>query len=289
MKPVLFVLLLFLVFLIPGTVNTFGQQNTLDGFAPDGYIDGLTKKGNVQEYNKNGLYGYIDGGAELFLEFGFDVLRLQKYQYDNSEISVDVYRMTSPEAALAIYLMKCGEEKPIKEVLARNTGDFYQLTILKGNCFITVNNYDGKKEFFPVMVKLANRTLQSIQDEKAADLFSILPTDGYIEGTKLLVRGMYSLQSVYTLGEGDILSLKNETFGVTAQYKAKDNTVYHLLYVKYKSTDEAKNAFLYLCANLDSYIKVLEKGDTSIRFTDYKGKEGSIVLNGEIIQIRFSR
>lgn len=71
---------------------------------------GWKKVENLRVFSREDLYGYIDGGAELFLELGFDQLTLQKYRNGASEFAVEIYRMTDPAAATGIYLMKCGKE-----------------------------------------------------------------------------------------------------------------------------------------------------------------------------------
>src|ERR1035437_10095412 len=64
----------------------------------------------LRVFTRADLYGYIDGGAELFLELGFDELTLQKYRNGANEFAVEISRMTDPAAATGIYLMKCGKE-----------------------------------------------------------------------------------------------------------------------------------------------------------------------------------
>ncbi len=39
---------------------------------PDGAAPGWTRAGTQRVYGPGELYNYIDGGAELFLEFGFE-------------------------------------------------------------------------------------------------------------------------------------------------------------------------------------------------------------------------
>src|SRR4030066_305738 len=100
------------------------------------------------------LFDYIDGGAEIFLEFGFDRLLVQDYRKEDSEIGLELFQMESPESALGIYLMKCGAETPIDGVPARNSGDKTQFTILKGATFVHINNPDGRESLLPMMVDL---------------------------------------------------------------------------------------------------------------------------------------
>ena len=78
----------------------------------DSGIPRWSRTGKARHYRGKNLYGYIDGGAELFLELGFQELVLQKYRAGRSELAVEAYRMDSPESALAVYLAKCGKETP---------------------------------------------------------------------------------------------------------------------------------------------------------------------------------
>jgi hypothetical protein len=97
------------------------------GFAP-----GWTKAGPLRTFTGQDLFNQIDGGAELFLEFGFVKLRLQAYARGKAELTLNAYEMESAASALGIYLMKMGRETPFPEIGARNSCEEIQLTILKG-------------------------------------------------------------------------------------------------------------------------------------------------------------
>jgi hypothetical protein len=59
--------------------------------------------GQPDFYNAKQLYGYINGGAELYLEYGFKQVSAQRCSKGDLELQVDVYEMTSPEAAFGIF------------------------------------------------------------------------------------------------------------------------------------------------------------------------------------------
>lgn len=271
--------------LISISLPAFPSKGSPLDFPANGFVEGWQKKGPVREFTRNGLYGHINGGSELFLEFGFEILRLQKYQNGSDEISVEAYRMDGAEAALAIYLMKCGQETPVPGIPARNTGDRHQIMLLKGNYFMTVNNFGGKSSLLPVLLKLAKKTLKNLPDRKPADLFTLLPRQNRVNGSELLIRGYYSLQSIYTLGEGDVLLLKNKIFGAAAEYKDGKEDTYRRIVVRYPDEAHARQAFSHLRANLDSYIQVLENRETFLSFKDYQGKYGKVFLKKRVLQI----
>lgn len=88
----------------------------------DDFVPGWKRSGKAVAFIKADLFNYIDGGAELFLEFGFEKLSIQRYARGKSELTLEVYEMDSPESALGIYLTKCGLETPVKGIAARNSG-----------------------------------------------------------------------------------------------------------------------------------------------------------------------
>jgi len=54
-------------------------------------------------YIGQSLYDHIDGGAEVYFEYGFARVEVGYYDRDEKEIQVEVYRMANPFAAAGIY------------------------------------------------------------------------------------------------------------------------------------------------------------------------------------------
>lgn len=58
----------------------------------------------TESYTGRALSGYMNGGAELFHEYGFVALTMQEVTVAGAgEITVEVFRMSSPRAAYGIY------------------------------------------------------------------------------------------------------------------------------------------------------------------------------------------
>ena len=57
----------------------------------DNFVKGWVKSGQTLRFTKNDLYGHINGGAELFLEFGFNELLVQRYEKGGEEITLEIY------------------------------------------------------------------------------------------------------------------------------------------------------------------------------------------------------
>jgi hypothetical protein len=232
------------------------------------------------------LYGHINGGAELFFELGFKDLRVERFRKDGRELVVERYRMESPESALAIYLAARGEERPVGEVGERNSGNRYQLIAVKGATYVQVNNHDGDEALLPAMAALASRVLADAEPGEAAKLLDLLPKEGLAPGSERIVRGPYSLQAIFTLGEGDVLMLGGKIFGVAGNVVAPGDSSRTLIRIPYPDVETARAAFANLVENLDPYLEVLRADPDRLLFRDYREKYGEAFLADSMIEIR---
>jgi hypothetical protein len=258
-----------------------------DILPPDNSAPGWKKSGPVRVFIRQDLFNHIDGGAELYLEFGFEKLRVQPYTNGKTEVGLEVYEMSGPASALGIYLMQAGRETSWPEIRARNSSEEAQIAAVKGRYFIRINNFEGAAGGRPVMIRLINNLLANIPEEAVADLFRLLPEEGRIPGTERLVRGPVGLQPYYTFGEGDILGLGGKIFAVLADYKVAEGSTFTRLLIDYRTPAAASAAYAHLLANLDSYLKITEKGDAGFGFVDYQNRRGRVERQESLLDLRF--
>ena len=252
-----------------------------DGFAP-----GWVKADAQRTFGGSRLFDHIDGGAELYLEFGFKTLALQRYAKGEDELVLEVYEMTGPESALGLYLMKCGVETPQAAIAARNSSEAAQFTILKGRYFLHVNNASGRDDLLPAMAALANRSLETVPNDLPADLLSMLPAEGLVPDSAALFRGPVALQAVFTLGEGDILDQRGEVFGVSGAYEEPRYGRSAFILVAYPDAARAAGAYAGLEARLDPYLTIIQKGESAFVFKDFKKEYGLAELKTDRVEIR---
>ena len=235
-------------------------------------------------YSRETLYRYIDGGAELFLEFGFKELRVVRLKQGKARLSVEMYRMAEPLSALGIYLAKCAPEIPMRGVTARNSGDRYQLAMARGGWFILINNADGDKSRVPLMRQLANKLARQLP-EKKVEWPCPLPGKGLVKGSIRLARGPLALRPVCALGKGDFLRLNRRYWAIIADYLIRGKTETQIR-VNYENEKNSRNTFGFLLKNLASYLKVIRKNSTCLVFRDNAGEYGITRIHGPCLDIR---
>ncbi len=248
-----------------------------------------TSAGPDLHFEPHGLYGYINGGAELFLEFGFECLDVKQYLVttgDNErQIDVEMYRMTDPPAALGIYLAKCGDENPRGDVFARNTANPYQITAVRGTLFLQVNNFSGDAACLPAMVELVNAVLEQQVAVRPLAIWQYLPEKDRAPGTEFLFRGRFGLEPVYTFGPGDVLLIEGRALGAGARYINNNATPHRRLVVVYADPQAAQEALAHLLANLDPYLEVLAQTPQGMVFKDYADEYGLVRLVADRLEI----
>lgn len=89
-------------------------------------------------FTGSGLYGYMNGGAELFLEYGVRELTTRDLVYLGETYTLDIYEMPTPEDAFGIYSVhtfKCNEADRNGAIDCLST---YQLQCVVANCYVSL-------------------------------------------------------------------------------------------------------------------------------------------------------
>ncbi len=237
-----------------------------DAFAP-----GWTRSGMTRTYLADDLYGHINGGAELFKEFGFQSLDVRNWLKGEDELTLEIYRMNHPVGALGIYLAQVGDEKPVAGLSARHSWNRYQLSLIKGECFVQINNFSGDASLLSDVRALAERALGEIPDRAFVDPFATMPERDLVPGSLRLFRGPLALEPIYTLGRGDVLQLAGETFGVVGEYRQTGLDPFVRIRIDYPA-GQALNVITHLRANHDRYLECVMSSDEWLLFEDYQGR-----------------
>ena len=251
----------------------------------DGFSGAWKKNGPTKVFRSEDLYGHINGGAEAFLELGFDQLTVQKYRDGANELTVEIYRMTDPTAARGIYLARCGKETPDPALKERHTASRQQILLQRHRYYVVLYNTAGGAANAPMLVKAAQAIVTKMPADAPVTALSLLPPTGLVPGSARIIRGPVSLQALYTLGDGDILQLGGTITGAAGDYKDAAGAT-TLIVVDYPAPAAAAAAFKHLKANLDTYLKPASATDSRLVFQDYEKKFGAVTVAGKRIEIR---
>jgi hypothetical protein len=246
----------------------------------DRFFEGWARSGGAKVFTSADLYGRIDGGAEVFLEIGFDQLLVQSYRATpgGPEIVAEIYRMSDATAARGIYLSKCGAEKRDATFRERHTVNRYQLMFQRDRYFVLVGNSSGNQALQPTLLKFGGAMAAKMAVDGPVPVLDELERRDLVPGSERIMRGAFGLQAVYTLGEGDVLQLGGKLAAASGDYKSAGSASVTKIVVNYPTPAAAAAALRNIKARLDSYLKPTASTDTRLVFRDFEKKYGSVQL-----------
>jgi len=256
----------FLWFVLTVSCSTAASSNSGGAFASD-----WSKVQEPQVFRTGHLYDYIDGGAELYEEFGVVQLTVHQYRKAQDELELLVYEMESPESALGIYLMQAGTERPIAGIKARNSGSTSQISAVRGNSYVQITSLNSSPDVRTPMVNLANWALDPVPDEKPVALFSLLPRDSLIFGSERIFHGPLGLNQVLHIFSGNPMGLGGSVWGVGAKYRLAEGVVEIQLSVKYADERAAHTALSNLGKGMDSSYSLVSTQADEFEFKSAQG------------------
>lgn len=212
------------------------------------------------------LYDHIDGGAEPFLELGFETCRVRRLARPGAEVTVEDYRMADAAAALGIYLMQCGREAPDPTLPERHTVGKTQLLLLKGRHLLRLT---GRPDACPSradLVALAAAEAAPLPAEPPPEVLKLLPAEEMRPGSLRIARGPVTLQALAPPFEGDALLLDRRVTAVAADYDDLPYGSHSLLVAPYPDEPAALKALANLRAHMEPGTRVDSKGDREFLF-----------------------
>ncbi|MRR19742.1 hypothetical protein EG827_06075 [bacterium] len=158
MQPRKIVLTALLVFIIaPSQAQYAFITRALSG------VQGIEEVHN-RTFTDASLYGYINGGAELYLEYGFDTLTVTELVCEGRDIKIETYRMKDPEAAFGIFSVsrfRCNGGTRLTEYICRSA---YQLQFAKGPYYVSIINDTGSDADQNKSVEIASFIIDQIPE-----------------------------------------------------------------------------------------------------------------------------
>lgn len=171
-------IILFILLVLPQI--TGASQRTLTKALPkDGDVEGWTRLRSQQHYEGEDLYEYINGGAEIYHEYGFVQVVIQDYvDSTGKSISVEIYEMASPASAYGMYTFKTNTKgKWISVGREAQLADYY-MNFWKGAFLVTLTGFDETEETRQGLISIAQAVSSRIPGEgEKPRVISLLPEE----------------------------------------------------------------------------------------------------------------
>lgn len=164
----------------------------------------------IEYYNGKELYGYINGGAEIYLEYGFQKLALQKIVQAGKEITIEIYHMRDPAAALGIFSVFNRNDLIVESLELYSCLSKYQLNFAMGHFYVNITNFEGTPSLRQISKNLAEKIHRKIDDRLITipEFFQNQFTEAELRQIKYC-RGKLGMQNIWPEFVPFIENLKN--------------------------------------------------------------------------------
>ena len=211
----------------------------LKSYLPSGQDTGEWRgDGPPQEFKGDDLYLYIDGGAEIYREYGFEQVVVQDYKnLGGKGFSLEIFRMSNPEAAFGMYTFKRSPKGKVISIGAEGQMEDYYLNFWKGPYLVTLTAYDTDAKTMDGLTLAARIVDKKIHEEaKRPSLIAVLPGEGLVETSVRYFRGYLGFMNLYS-------SLGKEELGVREGVKGDYGVGCLLFILRYQSEQESRARF----------------------------------------------
>ena len=230
-------------------------MGTVDG------IPGWTRTGEVETYTKEGLYGYMDGGAEIVLPYGFrelSVFRFFPATREAVELVLEIYRLASGEDAFGLYSTKLeGGEDGVPGARCDSWIAAGQASLAKGDYLVNVMAPDATdREIAEFTAALESKIPgEGTVRPKGMDL---LPREGMILSSGRYIKGPVAARNESPFLEGEIWGFGAPGEGAAVAFSAKYGaypSISKLVVVEFARAPEAGSLEEAVQASFKEYLQ----------------------------------
>jgi hypothetical protein len=279
MKPLLLILALFI------TMNN-NYSADITKFLPSSFSkENWKMEDSIKIFKGDALFDYIDGGAEIYMEYGFIQTAATNYA-DNktNHLQVEIYEMSDSAAAYGAYTFYLNG--PGKNINAGDEAaiiDYYGIS-RKANWVTVVSTATPADSLMSAIEELLVEINKRIpQSSGIPHLVSMVRSAGIANDYIKYIEGNVGLSNIYKFIPGNAFKVKE---GVS--FKMLNSLV---LIFKYKNDSDAKINFANSIKTILEKNKELQytRNNDNFVFNDYKSNKVNCYLKKKYLVIAISK
>jgi len=260
---------IFIVFLSPGLFHCSQEYSGKSGdpfmrLLPSKDLGEWRQADTPQLFKGEDLYLYINGGAEIYHEYGFKQVLVQDFKnLGDQTICLEIFEMTDDRGAFGIYSFKTGTAG--EAVHAGNGGllEDYYMNFWKGNFAVTLTGHDDSPNTVQGLKEIAAAVDALIAPcGKKPGLIELLPEEGLVKQSVTYLTGHLGLMNCDTFFSNLFLQF---TEAVAGEY-LKGRRLFILRYQEGKS-------------GTTQFLEAMQVLETGGRYDVLKREDGTYALS----------
>ena len=234
-KNLLLLIICVLIYSCGGNVKDIYQA------LPDQVLDWKAEAEDVV-YDRETLYDYMNGGAEVYLAFDFQQVFVRKFKRSGEdEIILDIYDMGSPAEAFGVF--SCDREDEGAGIGQDSEYGFGLLRFWKGRYFVSVIATGDDQAAKPAIFKLGKSVAGLLGPKgKKPEMLKLLPDKGLLKDRISFFHSNVNLNNRFFIASDNILNLDRSTDCAFAEYEEKGQEPVILMIVRYPDKAAADKA-----------------------------------------------
>jgi hypothetical protein len=108
-----------------------------------------------QKFFSSDLYEYIDGGADVYLDYGLVAMVHQDYQASSTDLTLDIYNMGAQSNAFGIYAAESSPDYHFLPIGSEGYGTNEILNFFQDEFYVKLSAFSDKEKTGPVLERFA--------------------------------------------------------------------------------------------------------------------------------------
>jgi hypothetical protein len=134
-----------------------------------------------QKFFSSDLYEYIDGGADVYLDYGLVAMVHQEYKASSTDITLDIYNMGAQSNAFGIYAAESSPDYHFLPIGTEGYGTNEILNFFQDEFYVKLSAFSDKEKTGPVLDRFARAVSRSIGPSQAMPEFlSLFPPQNLV-------------------------------------------------------------------------------------------------------------
>lgn len=247
-----------------------------------GDIKGVKPKTAVKEYAGKTLYDFLNGGAELYIDYDIATAANAEYKAGDAIIEVTVCDMGTPEGAFGRYSLDRYAEAEFADIGNEAYKTPASLYFWKGKYYCRLISFKPSPNAEEAMIELGKTIASRIKTSAATPgLLSLLPATFRVAKSEKYFRKHLALNNIHYLDRKNVLNLNEKTEGAVAQYQFGQSTISGFL-IKYPAAQDANSAYAAYITHLSGKGEV-DKQDELTTVKLQPDKFTQIAIKGKYI------
>ncbi|MBI5114902.1 hypothetical protein HZA56_00350 [Candidatus Poribacteria bacterium] len=228
---------------------TTAEENEAQRLLPSAAdLDGWQPEGKSRTYSGEALFEHIDGGADIYFEYGFVTLVTQHYAKADTTLSLEIYCMKDAPAAFGIYSYNRHPSLSPVEIGDKGVIHPNGLYFWKAKYYVDIRQAGPATVANEDFVALAKAIEKKIGTTAAPlgstppEVMESLPAKDMVSRSEVFARGKLGINNQVYVAEEDLFGLSDGDAAAIGRYKI-GRTECSLIVAEYSGEEACRKAF----------------------------------------------